>query len=37
MKYQLDVPVIDFVIDEARNKIFAVAGSPESEIVSFDM
>lgn len=29
--------VIDFVVDEARHKIFAVAGSPESELVSFAM
>ncbi|MEG0889888.1 MULTISPECIES: BF3164 family lipoprotein [Bacteroides] len=37
VKYSLDVPIIDFVVDEARHKIFAVAGSPESELVSFAM
>lgn len=37
VKYSLDVPIIDFVVDETKHKIFAVAGSPESELVSFDM
>lgn len=37
VKYSLDVPIIDFVVDEAKHKIFAVAGSPESELVFFNM
>lgn len=37
IKYSLDVPIIDFVVDETRHKIFAVAGSPEAELVSFDI